>query len=226
MAFRGRSPNTRGLVLELAAVTELPDWALDETVRAAAIEAMSDDSPSWDEFVASVRDDGVLRARLERAGFLDGSVPVWQPTEAHLDVRALWAGTSMLAARGAIPPLKGTLLTLQTYDVCDFVLDVTDPDALHDFAVRLLVDLDDEGGLLDALVSERGRGLPRGLRSLLGVRVLEQTVVGSLDRFPQWSTAPRPPTFEDSERTFLTIEVAAPFPVAPEKRGRFFDSHA
>lgn len=226
MSFRGRSPNTCGLVLELAAVTELPEWAFDDSVKAALIEAMTDDSPSWDEFVGSVRDDEVLRARLERAGFLAGDVPVWRPTEAHFDVRALWAGTSMLAARGAIPPLKGTVLTLQTYDVCDFVLDVTDPDAVHDYAVRLLVDLDDEGGLLDALVSERGRGLPRGLRSLLGVRVLDQTVVGSLDRFPQWSTAPSPPTFEDSERTFLTIEVAAPFPIGPEKRGRFFDSHA
>lgn len=127
--------------------------------------------------------------------------------------------------RGAIPPLKGTLLTIQSCDVCDFVLDVTDPDAVQ-LAVRLLVDLDDEIGLLDAFVSERGRGLPRGLRSLLGVPVLDQAAVGSLDRFPQWSTAPRPPTFEDSERTFLTMEVAAPFPIAPEKRGRFFDSHA
>ncbi len=226
MSFRGRSPNTRGLVLELVPITELPDWALDESVKAALIEAMSDDPLSWDEFVASVRGDSVLRARLERAGFLGGAEPVWRPTEAFLDVRALWAGTSMLAARGAIPPFKGTLLTLQTCDVCDFVLDVTDPDAVHDYAVRLLVDLDDDGGLLDALVSERGRGLPRGLRSLLGVRVLDQTVVGSLDRFSQWSTAPRPPTFEDSERTFLTMEVAAPFPIAPEKRGRFFDSHA
>lgn len=226
MSFRGRSPNTRGLVLELAPITELPEWALDESVKAAVIESMSDDAPSWDEFVASVREDDVLRARLERAGFLDGDVPVWRPTEAHLDVRALWAGTSMLAARGTNPPLKGTLLTLQTYDVCDFVLDVTDPDAVHDYAVRLLVDLDDEGGLLDALVSERGQGLPRGLRSLVGVRVLDESVVGSLDRFPQWSTAPWPPTFEDSERTFLTIEVAAPFPIAAEKRGRFFDSHA
>ncbi len=226
MSFRGRSPNTRGLVVELAAVTELPEWALDDSVKAALIEAMSDDSPSWNEFVASVRDESVLRARLERAGFLDDAVPVWRPTEAYLDARALWAGTSMLAARGAIPPLKGTLLTIQSCDVCDFVLDVTDPDAVHDYAVRLLVDLDDEIGLLDALVSERGRGLPRGLRSLLGVRVLDQAAVGSLDRFPQWSTAPRPPTFEDSERTFLTMEVAAPFPIAPEKRGRFFDSHA